>query len=362
MWVIAFATTLGAPFTAVRAQAPTTRPAATTPSGSPAVQAGKLVTALRKPGITPEQRQQLVDELLKIEVEGPRQLAKVLVLEVDQKLSNYLGRIERAATTAQRARLQSQGGGRKAESEVVELRNRSMTVSRKKDLTKEQIKEICDPAVARLTELMLVQPSELIEKDAELQAARKQIIADVELFHQSVDKLPEDQRKTVGVLPSTDTIEAVLTTQEKVACMMAMPITPQDKGTLKTNLRNGLFMDPAEVTGAAELNRLRLLMGLNALLIDAKLSDASRDHSKDMNKHKFFAHESPVEGKTTPWMRAANFGTKASAENIYMGRESGEAAIDAWWYSPGHHVNMMKVATRVGMGRFEQHWTQMLGN
>lgn len=117
-----------------------------------------------------------------------------------------------------------------------------------------------------------------------------------------------------------------------------------------------------EREGIREVNEWRLLLGLNALVIDTKLCDASRGHSEDMSKEKFFAHESPVPGKRTPWDRAANEGTKASGENIYMGSQSPASANKGWFYSPGHHKNMFKSGhKRIGLGRYGVHWTQMFG-
>lgn len=117
-----------------------------------------------------------------------------------------------------------------------------------------------------------------------------------------------------------------------------------------------------ERLGIREVNEWRLLLGLNALLIDPKLSDASRGHSEDMSKHKFFAHDSPLPGKKTPWQRAANEGTKASGENIYMGSSAPASANKGWFYSPGHHKNMFKGShQRIGLGRYGRHWTQMFG-
>ena len=117
-----------------------------------------------------------------------------------------------------------------------------------------------------------------------------------------------------------------------------------------------------ERRGIREVNEWRLLLGLNALIIDSKLCDASRSHSEDMERHKFFAHESPLAGKKTPWDRAANEGTKASGENIYMGSTLPAAANKGWFYSPGHHKNMFKGSHKqIGLGRYGRHWTQMFG-
>jgi uncharacterized protein YkwD len=120
-------------------------------------------------------------------------------------------------------------------------------------------------------------------------------------------------------------------------------------------------MDPAEGRGILVLNVLRAQLGIGALTIDPKLCAAAQGHSKDMVEKGFFAHESPVPGKTTPWERAKLAGTTASGENIYAGSPRGEDAIEAWWHSPGHHTNMMGGHKRVGIGRYQNTWTQMFG-
>lgn len=117
-----------------------------------------------------------------------------------------------------------------------------------------------------------------------------------------------------------------------------------------------------EAGGIEECNLWRLYVGLNALVLDPALCETSRDHSKDMAEKKFFAHDSPVKGKATPWARAANFDTTASGENIYMGSTSPAAANKGWFFSPGHHKNMFNAGQqRIGLGRFGRHWTQMFG-
>jgi uncharacterized protein YkwD len=81
-----------------------------------------------------------------------------------------------------------------------------------------------------------------------------------------------------------------------------------------------------------------------------------------MREKKFFAHKSPIPGKKNPWERAKLAGTTANAENIFKGNKEGHAANQAWWHSPGHHINMLSPnAKRVGMGVNEKYWTQMFG-
>lgn len=115
----------------------------------------------------------------------------------------------------------------------------------------------------------------------------------------------------------------------------------------------------AEFDGILEVNHWRIAAGLNALLIDPKLCEAARSHSKDMADLGFFAHDSPVEGKKTPWERAQKFGTSAHAENIAI-NNSPEGANQAWFHSPGHHKNMFSDNhTHIGLGIQGRHYTQL---
>lgn len=135
------------------------------------------------------------------------------------------------------------------------------------------------------------------------------------------------------------------------------------KGDAAAVLReNEKFKDEipgSEYEGILELNHWRIAAGMGPLTIDPKLCEAARDHSADMAKHGFFAHESPIEGKTTPWDRAKNFGTSARAENIAVnGSTSG--ANRAWFHSPGHHKNMFNPGLKtMGLGVSGRHYTQM---
>ncbi|MFM7137354.1 MAG: CAP domain-containing protein [Planctomycetota bacterium] len=116
------------------------------------------------------------------------------------------------------------------------------------------------------------------------------------------------------------------------------------------------------VPGMMAVNEIRLTCGLSPLVFDPKLCEAAVMHSGDMERHGFFAHESPLPGKQTPWDRAKLAGTTASGENIFMGSTVGGDAIKAWFLSPGHHKNMFGEGhTRQGLGRSGKHWTQLFG-
>lgn len=326
-------------------------------TGAPA----KLVAALRQPNLTPDQRQQIANQLLDMGEEGPRALARYAGGEVEPRLLNYLAKLERAAGDTLRERIKANGGGPKVEAEIATLRQKSLGVSRSKNLTKEAIQDKCDPAIARLAELLQVTPEQAAQASSGLLPLKEEVQQNIAFYFAAMEKVPPENARGLPSLPPQDQIEQALSAREQVACQAAIPMTPQDKATLSANLPIAAKLDPAESRGIAELNRLRLLLGIGVLAIDTKLCDASRDHSKDMKQLNFFDHDSPVAGKETPWKRAAKFGTKASGENIYEGSERGESAIRTWWYSPGHHSNMMGGARRIGLGREGTFFTQMFG-
>ncbi len=210
-----------------------------------------------------------------------------------------------------------------------------------------------------------------------IKGLKKLIMPDAKQIFATAPVALEQQRKIVltlakfrdaivdtAVLHDEEKSEATILTTEKeaISSFAELPrdglriMRDNDKIAAKENIPED------ERAGIREVNEWRLLLGLNALVIDSKLCDASRGHSEDMAKNNFFAHESPISGKKTPWDRAANEGTKASGENIYMGSTAPAAANKGWFYSPGHHKNMFKGShKRIGLGRYGRHWTQMFG-
>lgn len=112
------------------------------------------------------------------------------------------------------------------------------------------------------------------------------------------------------------------------------------------------------------LNGERAVLGLSPLRIEEKLSAAAEGHSKDMGRLGFFAHESPVPEKKSPWDRARKAGFKGnpSGENIFMGSTNPQAAYNAWFGSDGHRFIMMAAGPNViGVGIAGKHWTMMTG-
>ncbi|MCJ8328427.1 MAG: CAP domain-containing protein [Lentisphaeria bacterium] len=136
----------------------------------------------------------------------------------------------------------------------------------------------------------------------------------------------------------------------------------KSKSAFKGNFKKFHALRPNEMVGIRDLNLMRVIMGCKPLKVDTKLCASARMHSRDMKEKKFFAHASPIAGKTTHQMRAKLHGTKSSGENIHFhsaARRSGMDANESWYKSPGHCVNMFRSRYgTIGYGFHVTHWTQ----
>ncbi|MGB0774423.1 MAG: CAP domain-containing protein [Akkermansiaceae bacterium] len=211
------------------------------------------------------------------------------------------------------------------------------------------------PALNELRTLLLPNPKTImLTADDATKKERKTILAVAGLR----DTLIES-----AIIPSTISSAQEL---EQIEQDIARSLSGLDRKGVKIMEKNRKIAAKEKVPdderrGAEDTNLMRLLMGYSALELDPKLCAASRDHSKDMATLGFFAHESPVKGKKTPWDRAKNFGTSASGENIYAGSSDPLSANKGWFFSPGHHRNMFGGHRRIGHGRHGGHWTQLFG-
>lgn len=225
---------------------------------------------------------------------------------------------------------------RKATQEQVDtLRRRArVVIDEVQDATKQRINQELDPIFEALEKAISLNPDELLKANPQLSQFRKDLGRDSDLAW-----------------------------VDQAAILYALAPTKQDAEVIANNVRYREQLSADEAQAIDEANRRRMILGLNPVAVDMNLVACSRDHSTDMIKHNFFAHESPVQGKTSPWDRAKNFGTSASGENIAAGYRDGLAVTMGWWYSPGHLKNMMgKGHKRIGVGQEQQHYTQMFGN
>ena len=158
-------------------------------------------------------------------------------------------------------------------------------------LTKEQLKGDGEAALKRLRELFTISLDELAKVQPALLKAgqnaalatrvraltKQKTVLKTRNGYSESDLKQDEKRAISSVFFSNQQFERVMEANAKQA---ALKTVPQD-----------------EADGVRDLNELRMLVGLSPVLIDPKLHLASRDHSKDMVNHKFFAHDSPVKGR-----------------------------------------------------------------
>jgi len=349
-----------------------TAQAGTTPPSEP--NPAWLVGRVGVRGIKPQHVRELLfhlaDQPLAIRLQALAALQRRYASDLQDCAKEHkklLPRFAKLVPKAQRSLL-----GRRGDERVAQLRSQLLAISRSPDLSTQRISSECDPLLQQLAALLLPDVEQVCREDANLQAAvqaLRALHADlVELYaiylelrhkldEEPTARLQIDQQEESPAPPRLDDLDRELAE----LALTALPLSPRDQKVLAANAALGPRMDREEFLGTERLNRIRLALGLPLLLIDERLGNAARDHSDDMRTLGFFSHTSPVEGKRSVGDRCARAGTTGSAENIAAGQSTGEGAIQAWWYSPGHHKNMLGGHGRTGLGRSEGLWTQLFG-
>tara|TARA_B100001093_G_scaffold13443_1_gene12411 strand:- start:1716 stop:2735 length:1020 start_codon:yes stop_codon:yes gene_type:complete len=213
-----------------------------------------------------------------------------------------------------------------------------------------------EPAVALLKELLLPSGEKILKvAGVKLNNQRSQIL--------KLGQFRDGILKAAIAIEDAESVANILAQEQSVA----EGLSGLDRNGLRVMKANRKIAEAemvpeAERRGVEELNQMRLLIGLGALVLDPKLCEASRGHSEDMANMNFFSHTSPVRGKESFGQRAALCGTSSSGENIFMGSTKPSSANRGWFRSPGHHKNMFSPShRRVGLGNYGSHWTQMFG-
>lgn len=302
-------------------------------------------------------REAIAGRLLALGGDGGRRLQAACKAEFRDRSARYATAFQQAAAAV----LADRHGPAGRSSEIEDLRRTIRDVAAAPGLTKEMIRQKSDPALERLESLLLVEPREVLAANPAVAADRDMLLSLATWGERAAALLPAKDRARLGHVASRAEAAAALEASDALAVLLALPLAPADRTTLAGNAALTGQLDPQEAGGMQRLNQIRILVGLPAQAVDLGLVKACRIHSEDMTTRGFFAHESPVSGRETPWKRAQAAGTSANAENIAGGVTTGAAAIEMWWHSPGHHKNMLGGHKRTGLGRHEKHWTQLFG-
>lgn len=125
----------------------------------------------------------------------------------------------------------------------------------------------------------------------------------------------------------------------------------------------------AEAEAVRLSNRARTNAGCPPLRVDAQLTRAAREHSRDMAEHGYFAHVRP--GGRDPFQRMAEAGYRyGAAENIAAGQATADRVVQDWLASPDHRATLLDCSLdEVGIGLHiasrspnVYYWTQDFGD
>ncbi len=341
----------------------------------PAVDVATLARRLRQPALEEAARAEIVEALLAAGENGAQQLFNTVRVDLQKRFKDWLKARDRHLRDFARSAplVLRHRGGREGPARIDALRDEILGFSRSGDLSKETVHSEIDPRFQELEGLCQVSVAQVLEVDEDLAEDAAELDAGlVAMLQRFADQERAEEvllRTTRGaqfldryeLAPDPRELPDELRRARERLAFQALPMSSRDRKVMEGNEASIGVLEKGEYAGIRELNRIRLILGLGALQIDEKLCTASRDHSRDMVEHGFFAHQSPIPGKETPGKRAALAGTSAGAENIAAGQSTGLGAIRAWWYSPGHHRNMLGGHGRIGLGRHQNHWTQMFG-
>jgi uncharacterized protein YkwD len=123
--------------------------------------------------------------------------------------------------------------------------------------------------------------------------------------------------------------------------------------TQKLDLPDNLALTPdpsAERQMLEQVNEERANAGLKPLVWDDRLVPIARQHSEEMFKLKYFAHQSPVTGSPFDRLKAAGVTYTRAGENLAYA-QSVTVAFRGLMDSPGHRENILRPEfTRIGIG------------
>lgn len=139
----------------------------------------------------------------------------------------------------------------------------------------------------------------------------------------------------------------------------------EDPSPLSSILGTGAHRAKNEEAVFRLANAARARAGLPALRAEDRLRAAARDHSRDMAKRDFCAHENP-DGLTPADRMNAKGYPAPGAENVARGQKTPQEVMDSWLKSPGHRANLLNPDFRaLGVGAFfgpgGPCWTQNFG-
>jgi uncharacterized protein YkwD len=139
-------------------------------------------------------------------------------------------------------------------------------------------------------------------------------------------------------------------------------------GALADRDYTGTTLDPGRARDL--INQYRAENGLKPLRLNTALTDAAKEHSRDLAKWDRISHYGS--DGSNPWDRVKRTGykPKLAAENVGTGQASFDEVLRGWKESPGHNKNLLlSDAREMGLAlvqdpktEFKSFWTLVIGS
>ncbi|MGW3660417.1 CAP domain-containing protein [Streptomyces sp. NPDC005151] len=114
----------------------------------------------------------------------------------------------------------------------------------------------------------------------------------------------------------------------------------------------------------ALVNSERGKAGCSPLAVNAKLTKAAQDHSKDMADHRNMSHTGSDGSSPGDRITRAGYHWSAYGENVAYGYSTPGSVMEAWMTSPGHKRNILDCTFKeigIGLAQPGHYWTQDFG-
>ncbi|WP_443068675.1 CAP domain-containing protein [Streptomyces sp. NBC_01361] len=112
------------------------------------------------------------------------------------------------------------------------------------------------------------------------------------------------------------------------------------------------------------VNNERSKAGCSPLTMNAKLTKAAQDHSKDMASHRNMSHTGSDGSSPDDRITRAGYSWSSYGENVAYGYSTPEKVMAGWMSSPGHKRNILDCSFKeigIGLAQPGSYWTQDFG-
>ncbi|HXG77900.1 MAG TPA: CAP domain-containing protein [Methyloceanibacter sp.] len=117
----------------------------------------------------------------------------------------------------------------------------------------------------------------------------------------------------------------------------------------------------------AEINAYRAEHGLNALVLDARLTEAAAKQAKEQASRSWTTHYGSDGSRPKDRAIRAGYNAKIAAENVASGQKSFSDVMRFWKESSGHRANLLRrevTAAGIAMAKNKNgraYWTLVVG-